>query len=217
MLDFNDLPDISGEGYLNGLPNVITDSIFSGSVEITLYRCSCERTRVDKTSYLTDIVGNLGGDIFEGTFKMPYDIIAPTIILDFTQGLTNASADSFRWNYMRIALAGDGNSIFYRYYFINNVVYDLKRFYILECVEDVLMTYKDIILDFGYGMVDRNEYLFNDYIYDEHRTIQLGQDITDTVIPNTVFEQNLTVDSYAGVWCLSGIHLESEPDDTIGG
>lgn len=202
MLDFNDLPN-------GGIPSTDTTEKTTKSVSLYLFKYLGERTRVNKTAYLTNASGSAtgpnNGDIRNGTFRIPYDFISPQLHI--------YSEDGFPWNYVCILDNDLTYGVKIRYYFIDNIVCINNNLYEVDCTEDVLTTFGDVIGNYGFGFVDRNEREYNPLIYDDRRVVELGQIIEDTTINNTVFNNSSTVE-LEGIWSISGIHVYSEsPDD----
>ena len=130
---------------------------------INLYKNTAENNRVDKNSYLTSV-----GEI-EGYLRDETSIINPTIVIEYNKVID--------FNYIYI-------STFNRYYFVNEVQSVRTNLWRLSLSCDVLMTYKDTILNYE-CFVNRNENDFNNYIEDNYLPLQHQkeieyQNITDT-------------------------------------
>ena len=132
---------------------------------LTLYKNSAENNRIDKTDYLTSI-GEITGYLREET-----NIINPSIVIEYDKVID--------FNYVYI-------STFNRYYFVNNITSVRTNLWRLDMSCDVLMTYKETILNYE-CYVSRNE---NDY----------NEDIEDTYLPleyeKVVEVTNLYDDTY---------------------
>lgn len=178
---------------------------YVASCNIRLFRYSGEPNRRIKSSYMSNFDGTIlgiDGDYKAGTFRTPLDFVHPTFYIESDKG--------FPWNYLRLQnTAGDYN-VTYRYYFITKVTCINYNMYEVECVEDVLTTFGDIIYAYGYGMVDRNEFTYNDYIPDKRRIAMLGQDVEDVLIHNCVFNSSTGSQAGTGVWVVSGMYVGHE-------
>ena len=132
---------------------------------LTLYKNSAENNRIDKTEYLTSV-----GEI-TGYLRNETNIINPSIVIEYT-GVID-------FNYVYI-------STFNRYYFVTNITSVRTNLWRLDMSCDVLMTYKETILNYE-CYVSRNE---NDY----------NPDIEDTYLPleyeKVVEVTNLYNDTY---------------------
>jgi hypothetical protein len=132
---------------------------------LELMQNTAESNRVDKTPYLKSI------DILSGTLREQCSIISPVITIEYPK------VPDF--NYVYIEAFG-------RYYFVTGVVsvrYNLWEIS-LEC--DVLMTYKDKLLECE-AFIDRNENTFNPLIVDRRKVIEQGQNIIALTAENEVF------------------------------
>ena len=179
---------------------------------IRLIRYSGDPNRRIKTDYMSNYNGTvLGykGDIRFGTIKTPYDVVHPVITIESDIG--------FPWNYLNIEGLEHEYGVRDRYYFIKNVTCLNNKLYEIECVEDVLTTFGDIINDYGYGLVDRNEFEFNDFITDKRRLVELGQDVIETYLPNDIFNAGRLGIASTGVWVCSGMYVGHEKQDLPGG
>ena len=127
---------------------------------ITLYKNSAEVNRVDKTDYLT-FIGTLTGKLRDRA-----SIVNPTLTIQMS-GVPN-------FNYIRIPK-------FNRYYYVTDIVSIVTNVWEVSLEVDVLMSFKTGILSCN-GFVDRNEFNRNPYIVDNKILLELGQDITDTVL-----------------------------------
>ena len=117
---------------------------------INLYKNTAENNRVDKNSYLTQV-----GEI-EGYLRDETSIINPTIVIEYNKVID--------FNYIYI-------STFNRYYFVNEVQSVRTNLWRLSLSCDVLMTYKDIILNYE-CYVSRNEYDYNEDIEDKYLPLE---------------------------------------------
>ena len=133
---------------------------------LNFYQNTAESNRVDKTSFLTS-VGSISGALREQC-----SLISPVLTIEYPK------VPDF--NYVYIEAFG-------RYYFVTGVVsvrYNLWEIS-LEC--DVLMTYKDKLLECE-AFIDRNENTFNPLIIDRRKVLEQGQNIVALAAENEVFE-----------------------------
>lgn len=122
---------------------------------ITLYQNSSENNRIDKTEYLTSV-----GEI-QGYLRQETNIINPTIIIEYNKVID--------FNYIYI-------STFNRYYFVNSVSSVRTNLWRIELSVDVLMTYKDTILNYE-CFVARNENTYDAYIEDKYLPLKYEKEI----------------------------------------
>ncbi len=133
--------------------------------DLNLYQNTAETNRVDKSSFLNS-VGTLSGALRERC-----SLVSPVLTIEYPK------VPDF--NYVYIEAFG-------RYYFVTGVVsvrYNLWEIS-LEC--DVLMTYKDKLLECE-AFIDRNENTFNPLIVDRRKVIEQGQNIIALIAENEVF------------------------------
>lgn len=133
--------------------------------DLNLYQNTAETNRVDKSLYLSP-VGTLSGALRERC-----SLVSPVLTIEYPK------VPDF--NYVYIEAFG-------RYYFVTGVVsvrYNLWEIS-LEC--DVLMTYKDKLLECE-AFIDRNENTFNPLIVDRRKVIEQGQNIIALTAENEVF------------------------------
>lgn len=117
---------------------------------LTLYKNSAENNRIDKTEYLTSV-----GEI-TGYLRNETNIINPSIVIEYT-GVIN-------FNYVYI-------STFNRYYFVTNITSVRTNLWRLDMSCDVLMTYKETILNYE-CYVSRNENDYNPDIEDNYLPLE---------------------------------------------
>ena len=122
---------------------------------ITLYQNSAENNRIDKTEYLTSV-----GEI-EGYLRQETNIINPTIVIEYNKVID--------FNYIYI-------STFNRYYFVNRVSSVRSNLWRIELSVDVLMTYKETILNYE-CFVARNENTYDAYIEDKYLPLKYEKEI----------------------------------------
>lgn len=113
--------------------------------EINLYQNKAEINRLDKTDYLVS-VGNISGYLREES-----SLIEPKLIIEYE--------DVPNFNYVYIAK-------FKRYYFVQEITSVRTRLFRITLKCDVLMSYKDKILNLN-CYIARNEYEYNLDIQDE--------------------------------------------------
>ena len=135
------------------------------SISITFYQNSSEPNRVNKTSYMT-FVSTLSGE-----FKDEIDIMSPTILIE--------TSDIPNYNYCYISTLG-------RYYFIDNYTIVRTGLIELELSVDLLMSYKDKILQ-QTAFINTQQNNYNDKIVDKNRAYEQGYTITEYSIPNDLF------------------------------
>lgn len=132
---------------------------------LNFYQNTAESNRVDKTSFLTS-VGSISGALREQC-----SLISPVLTIEYPK------VPDF--NYVYIEAFG-------RYYFVTGVVsvrYNLWEIS-LEC--DVLMTYKDKLLECE-AFIDRNENTYNPKLTDNRKVIEQGQRVLSKTAINDVF------------------------------
>ena len=117
---------------------------------LTLYKNSAENNRIDKTEYLTSV-----GEI-TGYLRNETNIINPSIVIEY--------AGVIDFNYVYI-------STFNRYYFVTNITSVRTNLWRLDMSCDVLMTYKDTILNYE-CYVSRNENDYNPDIEDNYLPLE---------------------------------------------
>lgn len=170
--------DITKESYdytLHTLTFVVTDDVQitgwssqGAKFSITLYKNTAEPNVVDKTSYLTQYEKIAGCTMKEAT-----SITNPSILLD------KWSHVPFREiNYVYIEM-------FKRYYFIEDVVSIRNDMTLLKLKVDVLMTYKDTIVQ-QYGYIGRNENSYDEYLVDS-QLLLLNEPNIEVISESTIF------------------------------
>lgn len=138
-----------------------------GDIILTLYQNTAEQNRLDKTDYLTEV-----GTIY-GTFREPTSITDPSITIE------SGSVPNFNYVYI---------DSFKRYYYVTNITSIRKNLWQIDMSVDVLMSYKDAILQCP-ARVERNQFDYNSQLPDNRRIVECGSEITDTQISNTAFNQ----------------------------
>lgn len=160
------------------------------------YKNSASYNRVDKTLYLAKVA-----DI-QGTFRSDLDILHP--IMRYP---SNTLPD---FNY---AIIGELNN---RCYYIDKVTYIAKGLWQLDMSIDVLMTYKDAIMNLK-TFVTRNQYDYNTLIPDDRLPLQQGREITYEIIPNDLFGNSGSF-LLQGLLLTPGNKIKEDPttDDLLG-
>ena len=133
---------------------------------LTLYKNTAENNRIDKTEYLTS-VGEITGYLREET-----NIINPSIVIEYT-GVID-------FNYVYI-------STFNRYYFVNNITSVRTNLWRLDMSCDVLMTYKETILNYD-CYVSRNENNYNEDIEDNYLPLEYEKVVEVTNLYNDTYD-----------------------------
>lgn len=126
---------------------------------LTLYKNTAENNRIDKTNYLTSV-----GEI-TGYLRNETNIINPSIVIEY--------AGVIDFNYVYI-------STFNRYYFVNNITSVRTNLWRLDMSCDVLMTYKETILNYE-CYVSRNENDYNEDIEDKYLPLEYEK-VVDYII-----------------------------------
>lgn len=133
--------------------------------ECKFYRNRADKNVVDKTEFLElALTENI-------IFKQETSVINPTIILERT------SFPNFNYVYIK-----ELN----RYYFVTNIDSIRYGLWEISLSVDVLMSYKDAILNLN-AFIDRNENVTNPMLIDKKRVIEQGLDIEVVEIENDVF------------------------------
>lgn len=156
-------------------------------VTIKLYKCSAERNRVDKSSYLNLV------DTITGIFRYENSLLHMVIEIEYEK------VPDF--NYIFIPE-------FSRYYFVDNVSTINNNLWGISLTVDALMSYKDSIYELE-AFVDRNEFEYSPNIIDDKRVIEQGYNIRDVSLVNKVFSRQAL-----GVYIMSGIGFTTRPDST---
>lgn len=117
-------------------------------MQITLYKCTAENNRVDKSSYLSSAVN------INVTLKQMTSVMNPTMTITDSAG----SLDVTSYNYLYIP---DWN----RYYFINNITSVRNGLWEISASIDVLHTYRNGIRGLK-GVILRQENDYNVYLPD---------------------------------------------------
>ena len=145
--------------------------------QIHTYKSSAEQNRVDKTNFLTADM------IISGVLREASSLIHPSIT--FTSDIIPT------FNYVYIP-------IFNRYYYVTDITSIKNKLWQMSLTVDVLMTYKEALLACT-GYIDRNENEYNGLIPDGMISLEKGEVIEKTVVPNELF-----VDGF-GSYVLQGL------------
>lgn len=133
--------------------------------DIYLYKNNAEPNRIDKSLHLSRI------GVVSGTLR------DETSITDIVINFEYSGVIDFNYVYI---------PFFNRYYFVNDVISVRNDIWNISLSVDVLMTYKDALLNL-YAFVDRNENTINPMLIDKKRIIEQGVDIENVEIENSVF------------------------------
>lgn len=112
---------------------------------ITLYNCTAENERLNKSSYLSNSTS------FTFEFKDQSSIMNPSVLIG-----TDSNLSGFNYAYI---------DTFGRYYYIAEIVVMRADLYLLKLHADVLMTYKDQIRSCS-AVCKRQENISNMYLDD---------------------------------------------------
>ena len=139
-------------------------------MNITLYNCSTEPNRLDKSNYLTSVASyeNVAANIELG-------VEHPTILIQ-------TSTDLSAVNYAYIAEFG-------RYYHVNALHVPVNDMWRIECTVDVLMTYKTEILALS-GVIQRNTNNYDLYLEDPRIPSSIKRNTTLKLFPSTPFTRD---------------------------
>lgn len=129
-----------------------------------------------------------------GEFKDEINIMVPTIIIE--------TADIPNYNYCYISNLG-------RYYFIDNYTIVRTGLIELELSIDLLMSYKDKILQ-QTAFISSQENNYNDYIIDVNRAYEQGYTIDELTLTNTLFTGSSYATGTDSDYCflLTGVGVE---------
>lgn len=136
------------------------------NMKIHTYYNSAEPNRVDKSKYLISSL------VLDGTLRDEGSIVRLSVRI--------SSNYLPQINYVYIEELN-------RYYFVTNINIIRNKLFSLDLELDVLMSYKDSIMNLT-AFVDRNEEVYNKDIIDNKIVVSQGYDVEDNYIPNTVFD-----------------------------
>lgn len=155
--------------------------------DIIFYKNNSESNRLDKNLYLTE-QGYISGDLKNST-----SIVNPVIIIELTFGINELVVDDsdnkvIDDNHIRVCITRASQlfecnycyiPIFKRYYYINDIISVRNKLWEIHLSVDVLMTYKDIILN-QTALIDRNEFKANPYLIDDEIPCEIERNISIT-------------------------------------
>lgn len=188
VVDFGTTPQtVSGEFYNWVIANA-EQTIAGYPFPIELYKNRAEPNRVDKTNYITKI-GTMLGTMRE-----------ESSITDLSITFESVSVPSFNYIYV---------PIFNRYYFVADIKSLGFKMWQMSLEVDVLMTYKDAILN-CIGFVERNEFTYNDKLIDKKRVIEQGYNIYVDEVENDVFRNPASSESTVDImYVVNGYKIDS--------
>lgn len=170
-------------------------------MKITLYKNVAESNKLNKSSSLTQIVE------LDGALRNASSIIQPAILIqilpDTDYVLDNNTTDVLDNELDEVVYFKKDKLLecnycyipdFKRYYFIDNITSVNSQLWLLDMSVDVLMTYKDKILDLN-AFVTRNEFTFNNKIKDDLASFYYDKEVTEITpesgaLVNTTFNVN---------------------------
>lgn len=139
-------------------------------IHITFHQNSAEPNRVDKSAYLT------AQTIMTGVLREETSIISPVILVE---------SNTFpNYNYCYI-------TEFNRYYYIEDIISVRNGLWELSLSVDVLMSFKDKLLECS-AFIDRNEKYFAPYSIDNERVIRQG-------VVNETYQYTTTSSGYPNI------------------
>lgn len=150
---------------MNFYETIVEDVVVPTTFTLNLYRNSAEKIRVDKTNFL-ETVGSASGTLRNST-----QITTPVIQMEY------GTYPDF--NYVFIPQ-------FNRYYYVEEIVSVVNGMWQLSLSVDVLMSNKDDIRA-QYGLVERNQNLFDRDIADNMRSYKSEPDYEYVELENTIF------------------------------
>lgn len=137
---------------------------------VTLYTCTSENERLDKSSYLS------GGTSFSFDFKDQSSVLNPSIIIG-----TSTSISALNYAYI---------DTFGRYYYIMEVIVLRADLYLLKLHADVLMTWRSQIRNCS-AVCRRQENVNNMYLDDPEFKVYNNKQI-DCYKFSSPFSKNLS-------------------------
>lgn len=175
-IDFGEEQEIPEE-LANFLKNNLKE-YDDGSLDMILYHNNAEQNRLDKTNFLEN-VSTLNGYLRDKT-----SITNPSIIIEMNDFPT--------FNYVYLPK-------FNRYYYVTNIISIATNLWQIDMHVDVLMSYRDEILDTE-CIIERNQYDYNAFLIDKDlpcekaRTLYM---VSDTI--RTKINPFLNMDDYCFV------------------
>lgn len=136
-------------------------------MNITLYNCSAEPNRLDKTSYLTPVASS-------ATAAANTELGVEHLVVTF-----ESSSDLSNVNYLYIAELG-------RYYNVKEITAPVNNLWLFSCDVDVLMTYKSQIVNL-YGIVNRNSNNYDMYLADNQIPVGARKTFSIMKFPTNAF------------------------------
>lgn len=136
-------------------------------MNITLYNCSAEPNRLDKTSYLTSVASS-------ATAAANTELGVEHLVVTF-----ESTADLSNVNYLYIAELG-------RYYNVKEITAPVNNLWLFSCDVDVLMTYKSQIANL-YGIVNRNSNNYDMYLADNQIPVGARKTFSIMKFPTNAF------------------------------
>lgn len=141
--------------------------------DISLYKCSAEKNRMDKSFFLEDEI------VLNGTLKENTSIIDPIIVIQ--QSILTVAL----YNYMYINNFG-------RYYFITDIVSISNTLTEVHCHCDVLMSFREQILT-NDGIVSRSENNWNLYLNDGSFKVYANSIVLTKAFPSGFTDQSYII------------------------
>ena len=196
-------------------------------MNLTLYKYLGERNKVDKSNDLVFVMSATG------SFKADVNVLSPTLILSLPAEsfeyltdenlneiddvvLTSEEGKVLDFNYMYI-------EEFRRYYYVTSIVVSSNELVMVTGEVDPLYSFKDQIIE-NYGMVDRNEFEYDELLTDdllplrnEHRVVEYVPTSGEAV--NVSFDPSLYYDSLNVAFTtickkVNAATMVNPPDDT---
>lgn len=172
-VDFGSIPVDVSERFFNFVTkNGRQLEGITNGFEISLLKNTAEQNRVDKTNFIDYV------DIVYGVLRDSASITNPSITIQYDNLVD--------FNYVYIP-------VFNRYYYVTDINILSNKLYELSLTVDVLMSYRDSILN-CVGFVDRCEEHSNPNIIDKKRVIEQGVDVQVVELSQDLFEREQTYD-----------------------
>lgn len=161
---------------------------------LKLYRNTAENNRVDKTSYLTEVIS------IDGKLRDASSVLTPTIQMEFSDDV--GIQDFVGFNYAYIPDFG-------RYYFVQDVTVIRTNIMVVQLIVDPLMSFKTGILALS-AYIERNENEYSDTLVDDAVPLERRKIVTEYTptagsYVNTVFNTNLADESLTITVTLVGL------------